>query len=193
MTRDNRNDAELKQLDKQANLHDLVNDRVLRKYERKKHDSFNVEEKDREKISQIFDTFKARTGDKNVLISKALRDLADEFIDDEDFQKEIDVLKDYRHANGQNIDSSNSDLDDVVQKMLFNNRLNCFQSKTECFNNKAKVMQTKLKTIGATITKGTESEEQKNLYEDLMRKFILDQILKKKVVQPTKKRVRQGN
>lgn len=174
-------ESALKQMNEQANVGDLANNKIIKKYDKRKNNTFEVEEKDREKITKLFDAFKVRTCQKNILISNALKDLANDYQSEGDLKKDLDILKDFRNPNGKPIDfSDEKNLEEAISKMLFNNRLNVFKTKTEKFHQKADVMRTKLRTIGATITKGKESEEDKSLYEDLMRKFIINQILKKK-------------
>lgn len=166
---------------------------MVKKYDRKKN--FEVDDKDRKQIHNLFEMFKTRTGGSKNLIGNSLQAYTKEYKDDDEVldiaipgafnldkfdkkeKKERGTAKDMvsfaAHAliNVKNNEFDEKYVEESINKMLFKARLRKFQGKTSNFDKKAKHVIKELKCIGAAVNHGKINEEEKSLMDELWRQI----------------------
>lgn len=173
----------------QPNVGDLANNRIVRKYERRlvRNGQWEVEEKDQKQISKLFDNFKQRTGaSKAVSFPKSEGGLFGKiFGGDSNPEPETQVSTTNPEISDAFLDNTqpqnSTEIGDSISQMLFNSRLAAFKSKTEKFAAQAETINKQIKGIGATISKGAHGDDEKQLYEDIMKAHELKILLRSKM------------
>jgi hypothetical protein len=174
--------------EEQPNVQDLANNRIVRKYERRlvRNGQWEVEERDQKQISKLFDNFKQRTGaSKAVSFPKSEGLFGKIFGADSNPEPQTQVSTTNPEISDAILDNTkpqnSTEIGDSISQMLFNSRLSAFKSKTEKFAAKAESINKQIKGIGATISKGAHGDDEKQLYEDIMKAHELKILLRSRV------------
>lgn len=183
----NEQDSINKLMNDDIDLTDMLGNKVFRKYDHKKN-NFEVDVKDQGRIHKLFTKFRNRTEDKK------LSSITTNFMPPKNIAgKTLDLsFENIPTPKGMNdtAQSTEKGLEENLNKQMFKQRIEKFRVKISRFMGEADGLTKKLKTIGALINKGNQTEEEKLLYEELMRAFNAKFAKKNNFVQKTTKQAK---